>query len=99
MDVKNAGGVLRSQGRRGRHGIAAMGGNDFLVCFETAVSLGRCKGLSQTNDKSIWRICKDEDGDDKRKGTYAPPEESEPAMTRTLPIVILLFPPFGWLFW
>lgn len=29
--------VLRRQRCRGRHGVAAMGGHDFLVCFEAAV--------------------------------------------------------------
>jgi hypothetical protein len=36
MDVINAHGILGCQRRRCCHGVAAMSGNDFLVCFETA---------------------------------------------------------------
>ena len=36
MNVSHAEGVLRGESRGGREGVAAMCGDDFLVCFEAA---------------------------------------------------------------
>jgi hypothetical protein len=64
-------GVLRRERRRGRHGVAPVGGNDFLVCLEAASSGGTYKSVGELNEKL------------KEDQTYAPPELSEPAMTST----------------
>jgi len=37
MDVVDPFGVLRRQGRRGRHGVAAMGGDHLLIRFEATM--------------------------------------------------------------
>lgn len=81
MDVVDALGVLGRQGGRGRHGVAAVGGDDFLVRLETTFLGGalyqlllQCV-LGDMISESI---------------TYAPPEQSEPAMTNTRPGAISL---------
>lgn len=38
VDSLDALGVLRSEGRGGRHGVAAMSGDDLLVSFKSATS-------------------------------------------------------------
>jgi hypothetical protein len=40
MNVIDARGILGRQRRRGRHGVAAMGGDDLLVRFEAPVNIG-----------------------------------------------------------
>lgn len=43
VDVVDAQGVLCRQRRRRRHGIAAMGGDDLLVCLEAAARFFTCE--------------------------------------------------------
>jgi hypothetical protein len=69
MDVNHAHRILCRQSSRGRHGIAAMGRDDFLVRFQTTVIVSL--ELARHKDR-----------------TYAPPLESEPAITSTLPLLI-----------
>lgn len=73
MNSKNARRILRSQSRRSSHGIAAMRRDNFLIgfeaparCFAVSADPLRCVGLARC----------------KRKSTHAPPELSEPAITR-----------------
>ena len=65
MNAVDALSVLCSQGRRGSHGIAAMGGDHFLIGFEPS----NCGALAP---KFVFG---------KLERTYAPPELSEPAIT------------------
>ncbi len=39
MDVVDTHGILGRQRRRGRHGVAAMSGDDLLVCFKAPVNM------------------------------------------------------------
>ena len=78
MNVLHAQSVLSREGCGGGHGIAAMGGEDFLIGFKAA-DYAEVRS-SQSGDS--WRYCWE-------VRTYAPPELSEPAMTRTRGVVML----------
>ena len=65
--------ILGSQCSGRCHCIAAMSRNDLLVCFQTPGFV------------SFWNESARASADK----TYAPPLESEPAITKTLPLLIL----------
>jgi hypothetical protein len=72
MDIHNPERILGRQSRGRCHGVAAMSRDHFLICFEppTDFSLADASSISQTSTLG---------------NTHAPPELSEPAITRTLP--------------
>lgn len=76
MHVSYAKSILRSQSGRGCQGIAAVSGDDFLIGFQAAVS--------KTGQYYVALLSL------LRGKTYAPPELSEPAMTRTRGGVIVI---------
>lgn len=79
MDVFHRAGVLDCEGSRRGEGVAAMGRNHLLVRLETPENLVL----------AAWTERRVQPGTNGSE-TYAPPELSEPAMTRTRPLAIAL---------
>jgi hypothetical protein len=81
MNVDDTEGILGSQSRGGSHGITSMSCDHLLIRFQATgeASAGRC--LETTSLKV--------------QTTHAPPELSEPAITKTRPLAILCFECLG----
>lgn len=51
----DTGGILCGQSSRSRHGIAAMGGKDFLVGLQASVAEARKEKITQVSQNGLWQ--------------------------------------------
>lgn len=91
VDVVDAQGVLGRQRRRRRHGVAPVGGDDLLVRLEAAGEVSHVS-VSEPWPVDPWGhgwVPRFGGGGGGMRMTYAPPEQSEPAITSNRPWTML----------